>query len=66
MANDRDSARTIDRLAKRAKELDDMIARAAKMQKRIVAEIQRIGKRDRVAKQRMSATIKSRRKKQQN
>ena len=64
MADDDESARRIDRLAKEAKELDDMITKAAQMQKRIVAEIQRIGKRDRVAKPRMSATIKSRRKKQ--
>ena len=61
MAND-DSSR-IDRLAKRAKELDDMIAKTAKMQKRIVEEIRRIGQRDRLMKQRASATLKARRRK---
>jgi hypothetical protein len=56
MANDNnDESARINRLAKRAKELDDMIAKAAKMQKRIVEEIQRIGVRDRVRKQRMTA-----------
>ena len=50
-----DSAR-IRRLAKRAKDLDDMIARAAKMQKRIVEEIERIGLRDRIKTQRMTSS----------
>jgi hypothetical protein len=51
----------LDRLARRAKELDDMIAKTAKMQKKIVEEIQRIGKRDRLMKQRASATPRTRR-----
>jgi hypothetical protein len=58
MAHDDD--RRIDRLAKRAKELDDVIAKAAKMQKRIVEEIRRIGVRDRFRKQPMSPTRKAR------
>ncbi len=66
MPNDDDNARRIDRLVKRAKELDDMIAKAAKMQKRIVEEIQRIGVRDRISKQRMSSASKSRKKNQGN
>jgi hypothetical protein len=65
MPNDDDNARRIDRLVKRAKELDDMIAKAAKMQKRIVEEIQRIGTGDRISKQRMSSAPKGRRKKNQ-
>jgi hypothetical protein len=66
MPNEDDNARRIDRLVKRAKELDDMIAKAAKMQKRIVEEIQRIGVRDRISKQRMSSASKSRKKNQGN
>jgi hypothetical protein len=58
-----DDARRIDRLVKRAKELDDMIAKAAKMQKRIVDEIRRIGLRDHIRKQRMSSSEARRRKK---
>jgi hypothetical protein len=60
MADDSDR---IDRLAKRAKELDDMIAKAARIQKRIVEEIRRIGLRDKAAKQRASNTLARRRKK---
>jgi hypothetical protein len=61
MADDSDR---VDRLAKRAKELDDMIAKAAKMQKRIIEEILRIGQRDHLTKQRVSAaTLKARRRK---
>jgi len=65
MPIDDDNARRIDRLVKRAKELDDMIAKAAKMQKRIVEEIQRIGSGDRISKQRMSSASKGGRKKNQ-
>ena len=43
--------RRIDRLARRAKELDDMIQRAAKVQKRIVEEIRQIGLSDRMTAQ---------------
>ena len=66
MTDDDESARRLKRLAERAKELDDMIAKAAKMQKKIVEEIQRIGLRDHIRKQRMSATLKARRRKKQN
>ena len=55
MADD-DNSRRIDRLAKRAKELDDLIAKTAKMQKRIVEEIRRIGQRDRLIRQRVTKT----------
>jgi hypothetical protein len=41
-----DSSRRLDRLAKRAKQLDDAIQKAAQMRKRIVEEIRRIGKAD--------------------
>jgi hypothetical protein len=59
---DDDSSR-IKRLAKQAKQMDDMIAKTAKMQKRIMEEIIRLGQRDRVTKQRASATLKARRRK---
>jgi hypothetical protein len=65
MTDDDESARRLKRLAERAKELDDMIAKAAKMQKKIVEEIQRIGLRDHIRKQRMSSTLKARRRKKQ-
>ena len=58
-----DGARQLERLAKRAHDLDDMIAKTAKMQKRIVEEIKRIGMRDRLKRQRMTATRKARRRK---
>jgi hypothetical protein len=63
MPDDDESARRLNRLADEAKELDDMIAKAAKMQKRIVEEIRRIGLRDHIKRQRMSATSKARRRK---
>lgn len=52
----------IDRLARRAKALDDMIQRAAKMQKRIVEEIRQIGRADKVTAQRSTPIPKARRK----
>lgn len=58
-----DDSSHVDRLAKRAKELDDMIAKATQTQKRIMEEIQRIGLRDRLAEQRASAAQKARRSK---
>jgi len=58
-----DAARRIARLAKRAKELDDLIAKTAKMQKKIVDEIQRLGINDRVTRQ-AATPIPSRRKRQ--
>jgi hypothetical protein len=60
MANDDDR---INRLAKRAKELDDLIAKTAKMQKKIVEEIRRLGQRDKLIRQRASAIPKARRRK---
>ena len=62
-ADSDDSARRLNRLAQRAKELDDMITKAAKMQKGIVEEIRRIGLRDTLRKQRMSRPRAGRRKK---
>ena len=56
MADTDDNAQRIKRLAQRAKELDEVIVKAAKMQKRIVEEIQRLDLRDRPRKQRMSVT----------
>ena len=38
-----DAASRLNRLAERAKKLDDVIQKAAQMQKRIVEEIRRIG-----------------------
>jgi hypothetical protein len=58
-----DASSRIRRLAKEAKELDDMIAKTAKLQKRIIEQIVRLGQRDRVTKQRASATVKDRRRK---
>ena len=58
---DRDgSKRRINRLARRAKELDDMIERAAKMQKHIVEEIRQIGQGDRMTRQRLTPIPKAR------
>jgi hypothetical protein len=51
-----ENARRVERLAKRAKELDNMIMKAAKMQKRIVDEIRQIGIADRPRRQRMTKT----------
>ena len=53
-----ESRRRLERLAKRAKALDNMIIKAAKMQKRIVDEIRQIGKADRPRRQRMTRTPK--------
>jgi hypothetical protein len=39
--------RRLDRLARRAKQLDDVIQKAAQMQKQIVEQIRRIGVADR-------------------
>jgi len=56
-----DSSRRINRLAKRARELDNMTAKAAKMQKKIVEEIRQIGTGDKpTRRQRMSKTPKPR------
>jgi hypothetical protein len=57
-----DSSLRINRLAQRAKRLDEMIQKAAEMQKHIVEEIRRIGQGDKVARQRATATPKARRK----
>jgi hypothetical protein len=58
-----DNSRRLGRLAKRAKQLDDAIQKAAQTQKRIVEEIRRIGKADKVTAQRLSATPKAQRRK---
>ena len=54
-----DSSRRIQRLAKRAKQLDDVIKKAAEMQKRIVTEIQRLGSADQVSNKRPTRTPNS-------
>jgi hypothetical protein len=57
-----ESSRRINRLAKKARALDNMILKAAKMQKQIVEEIRRIGAEDKPARsQRMTKTPKARR-----
>ena len=58
-----DTARRIERLAARAQKLDLVIKRAAKMNKQIVDEIRRLSARDRMVSQRMTATLKRKRKK---
>ena len=55
-----ESARRLNRLAERAKKLDDVIKKAAEMQKQIVAEIQKIGIRDRMRTQKSTSIPKSR------
>jgi hypothetical protein len=51
-----DSFRRLDRLATRAKKLDDVIKRAAEMQKQIVEEIRQIGRADRVTNKKPTRT----------
>ena len=51
-----DSKRRLDRLARQAKQLDDVIQKAAQMQKRIVEEIRRIGTADKVTNNRLTRT----------
>lgn len=58
-----DTVRRIERLAARAQKLDLVIKRAAKMNKQIVDEIRRLSARDRMVSQRMTATLKRKRKK---
>jgi hypothetical protein len=55
-----DSIRRLNRLAERAKKLDDLIQNAAKIQKQIVEEIRRIGERDKLNARRPTATLKPR------
>jgi hypothetical protein len=62
MGDDSSRRRQIDRLAERAKQLDDMIQKAAAMQKKIVKEIQRIGTGDRVVNRAPTKTPNGRRK----
>jgi hypothetical protein len=57
-----ESARRLERLAQRAKELDNMIVKAAEMQKRIVDDIRRIGQADKFTGQQATATRKPGRK----
>ena len=63
MDDDGARRRQINRLAERARQLDDMIQRAAAMQKKIVKEIQRIGTGDRVVKRAPTRTPNARQKK---
>jgi hypothetical protein len=55
-----DNLRRLNRLAQRAKQLDDMIQKAAKMQKKIVESIQRIGKADKVTRRRPTRVPRTR------
>ena len=55
-----DSIQRLNRLAERAKRLDDMIQKAAKMQKQIVEDIRRIGVGDKVKTQRATRTPSAR------
>ena len=59
MSKDRDR---IVRLAKRAQQLDDVIKKAADMQKAIVEEIRQIGKADRLSTRRPTRTPRRRKK----
>jgi hypothetical protein len=53
------SRRRINRLAKKARALDNMIVKAAKMQKELVEEIRKIGTNDKLApRQRMTKARK--------
>lgn len=63
MAKDDDDSRRIDRLARHAKELDDEIVSTTKMQKQIGEEIGRVGQKDKLTKQHVSATPKTRQRK---
>jgi small-conductance mechanosensitive channel len=55
-----ESVRRLNRLAERAKQLDDMIQKAAQMQKKIVESIQKLGASDKVKRQRMTSARKPR------
>jgi uncharacterized protein YdcH (DUF465 family) len=55
-----DDARRFERLAERAKQLDDVIKKAAEMQKHIVEEIRQIGQAQRLKPIRVSPTPKPR------
>ena len=57
-----ESSRRLERLAQRAKELDNMIVKAAEMQKRIVEDIRRIGQADKLTGQHTTAAPKRGRK----
>ena len=56
-----DSYRRIERLANEAKRLDDVIQKAAQMQKRIVEELKQIGKKDKLTRQRSTRTPRPKR-----
>jgi hypothetical protein len=60
MPKDTESTRRLRRLAKRAKVLDDMIVKAARMQKEIVEELERVTARDQLRPQRITRTPKPR------
>ena len=55
-----DNLRRLNRLAARAEQLDDMIQKAAQMQKKIVDALQELGKEDKLKQQRMTRTRRSR------
>jgi hypothetical protein len=55
-----EDTRRIERLAERAKKLDDIIKKAAEMQKKIVDEIQQIGRGDRMYNRPLSKTRRRR------
>jgi hypothetical protein len=55
-----ENVKRLNRLAERAKQLDDMIQKTAKMQKKIVEAIQRLGNNDKVTRQRPSRIPQSR------
>ena len=55
-----DSVQRLNRLAERAKKLDHMIQKAAKMQKQIVEEIRRVGAGDKVKAQGATPTPNAR------
>ena len=55
-----ENVRRLNRLAERAKQLDDMIQKAAKMQKKIVDAIQRLGTADKVTRQRATRVPRAR------
>ncbi len=57
-----ESSRRLERLAQRAKELDNMIVKAAEMQKRIVEDIRRIGQADKLTGHQATAARKPGRK----
>ena len=58
-----DSSRRLNRLAERAKKLDDVIQKAAQMQKRIVEEIRQLGTHDKPVHHQLTKTPKPKQRK---